>query len=51
MRENLDPFAKLSDAEILEALAEVKLKEYVDSLSEGLNTDVTERSLFSTGQK
>ena len=49
MRENLDPFSKLSDVEILDALAEVKLKDYVEGLEEGLNTDVTERSVFSTG--
>lgn len=52
IRDNLDPFGKYSDDEVWDVLAEVQLKEYVESLKNGLLTDVGEGSLiFSVGQK
>jgi ATP-binding cassette subfamily C (CFTR/MRP) protein 4 len=52
IRDNLDPFEVNTDEEIWSALQEIQLKSYIESLNEGLATDVGEGSLiFSVGQK
>ena len=52
IRENLDPHSKYSDDEVCEALNEVELLDYVESLKDGINTEVTlSNMLFSVGQK
>jgi len=52
VKENLDPFHIFSDKEIQNALEEVKLDEYVNSLKEGLDTKVSQNNMvFSSGQK
>jgi len=52
IRRNLDPYGKLSDQEMWNALEEVNLRGYVEGLSNGLDTDMTHASsIFSVGQK
>lgn len=52
IRENLDPFSKLTDEKIWESLREVQLDETIKNMKEQLMTGVTESStLFSAGQK
>ena len=52
VKRNLDPLGKLSNFELWQILSEVGLKEYVSSLPEQLNTDMTvSATVFSTGQK
>ena len=52
IRENLDPFDKYDNQKLWDVLAEIQMKEYVESLKDGLNTDVGENSMiFSVGQK
>ena len=51
IRENLDPFEHHSDSQIWEVLQEVRLKEYIESLKDGLNTVITDQNVFSVGQK
>lgn len=52
IKKNLDPFEKISDRELWNVLEEVGLKDYVYSLPNQLNTDITgNTSVFSTGQK
>lgn len=52
LRENLDPLQEKSDDEIWNALEQVELKQVVQNLSRGLETNVSEGgSNFSTGQR
>ncbi|KAI0255781.1 P-loop containing nucleoside triphosphate hydrolase protein [Lactifluus subvellereus] len=52
MRENIDPVGEYQDADIWEALEQAHLKEYVDSLPEGLDAPVREGgSSLSAGQR
>ena len=52
IRRNLDPFVTLSDHHLWEALDQVSLKTYVESLEKGLDTDMSlSSSVFSAGQK
>ncbi|XP_055381149.1 probable multidrug resistance-associated protein lethal(2)03659 [Condylostylus longicornis] len=52
LRYNLDPFEKSSDAELWSALQEVELKEYVSSMTDGLNCRMSDGgSNFSMGQR
>ncbi|KAM7361614.1 putative multidrug resistance-associated protein lethal(2)03659 [Cochliomyia hominivorax] len=52
MRYNLDPFEEYSDAKLWEALEEVKLKEVVSDLPNGLQSKISEGgSNFSVGQR
>ena len=51
IRANLDPFNYFSDSMLWEALEIVKLKSYVASLVDDLNTEVSDNSIFSAGQK
>lgn len=52
VRENLDPFLKFSDLQILQVLDEVHLKSYVLDHDLTLNTQVSEQGInFSAGQK
>ncbi|XP_050545468.1 probable multidrug resistance-associated protein lethal(2)03659 [Daktulosphaira vitifoliae] len=52
MRKNLDPFDEFSDFILWEALEEVKLKEAIDELMDGLNSKMSEGgSNFSVGQR
>jgi ABC-type multidrug transport system fused ATPase/permease subunit len=50
VRANLDPFDKCSEEAIWKVLEDVHLKEHVESLRDGLDTEVLE-NLFSAGQK
>jgi ATP-binding cassette, subfamily C (CFTR/MRP), member 4 len=52
IRDNLDPFKIHTDEEVENVLEEVRLKDYIKSLKEGIYTNVGEASLiFSVGQK
>ena len=52
IKENLDPFDKYNEQKIWDVLEEIQMKEYVESLKDGLQTDVGENSMiFSVGQK
>ena len=51
IRANLDPFEYYTDQAIWESLDVVKLKPYVENLFDGLNTEVSDHSIFSAGQK
>ena len=52
IRRNLDPFATLPEHHLWEALDQVSLKTYVQSLEKGLDTDMSlSSSVFSAGQK
>ncbi|KAF8271622.1 metal resistance protein YCF1 [Lactarius quietus] len=52
MRENIDPVGEYQDADIWEALKQSHLKEYVESLPEGLDAPVREGgSSLSAGQR
>ena len=51
IRENLDPFNLYPDEEIWQVLEEVQLKKYVESLKNGLLTEVADQNIFSVGQK
>jgi len=52
MRENIDPVGEYQDADIWEALDQAYLKEYVESLPEGLDAPVREGgSSLSAGQR
>ena len=52
IRENLDPYLKQNDELIIKVLKDVELWEYVNSLKDGINTNITQSNmLFSTGQK
>ncbi|KAF9971484.1 Multidrug resistance-associated protein 1 [Actinomortierella ambigua] len=52
LRENLDPFHELQDADLWEALERAHLKEYVSSLQGGLNFKVSQNGdNFSVGQR
>ena len=52
IRRNLDPLQRLDDDELWQVLKEVNLKDYVDSLKDQLDTDITmSTSVFSAGQK
>ncbi|CAG9769762.1 unnamed protein product [Ceutorhynchus assimilis] len=52
MRKNLDPFDEYSDSEIWKALEDVELKQAVDDLTAGLNSQMSEGgSNFSVGQR
>ena len=52
IKENLDPFDKYDEHMIWDVLEEIQMKEYVESLKDGLQTDVGENSMiFSVGQK
>ncbi|XP_073844740.1 probable multidrug resistance-associated protein lethal(2)03659 [Musca autumnalis] len=52
MRYNLDPFDEYSDAKLWEALEEVKLKQVVADMPNGLHAKITEGGTnFSVGQR
>ena len=52
VRKNLDPMGTFSEEELWKVLEDVNLKSYVESLKDGLNTDMTDvSSVFSVGQK
>jgi len=52
IRRNLDPFSEFSDSQLWQALEEVNLRRYVESLEKRLDTDMTmSSSVFSAGQK
>jgi ATP-binding cassette subfamily C (CFTR/MRP) protein 1 len=52
VRENIDPVGEYQDADIWEALKQSHLKEYVESLPEGLDAPVRESgSSLSAGQR
>ena len=52
VRRNLDPLGQNTDSEIMKALEEVNLKDYVMSLEKGLDTDMSSSSsVFSVGQR
>lgn len=52
IRRNLDPFSKYSDHQLYEALQEVNLKTYIDSLENKLDTEISiVDEIFSVGQK
>lgn len=52
IRANLDPLKKYSDEQIIKALEETNLWEYVKKLPHGLDTDMNNSSsVFSVGQK
>ncbi|KAG6837154.1 hypothetical protein H0H93_013744 [Arthromyces matolae] len=52
LRENIDPVGEHTDADIWVALSQAHLKEYVDTLSEGLDAPVREGgSSLSSGQR
>ncbi|XP_070656012.1 ATP-binding cassette sub-family C member 4-like isoform X2 [Bos indicus] len=52
MRENLDPFNEHTDNELWNALEEVQLKEFIESLPDKMNTELAESGLnLSVGQK
>ena len=52
VRENLDPFNEYTNEQIEDALKDVQLLEYVNSLKDGMNTEIIQNNmLFSIGQK
>ena len=52
IRRNLDPFGTCTEAQIWQALEQVSLSDYVKSLEQGLDTDMSvSGSVFSVGQK
>ena len=52
LRENLDPFGQLSDAQLWEALEAVQLRDRVAASKDGLSTQIEESAaFFSVGQK
>ena len=52
IRDNLDPFEKYSDEDIWESLEEVQLKPYIESLENGIATQIADNNVvFSVGQK
>jgi len=51
IRANLDPFEKYTDEEVWEVLEEVQLKGYIESLKDGIKTEVIDQNIFSVGQK
>ena len=52
IRRNLDPFNTLSEEQLWDALEQVSLKAYVESLDDGIETDMSvSSSVFSAGQK
>lgn len=52
IRKNLDPFGNCSNDQLWKVLEEVKLKEQVEKLGKGLDTDMSVSSqVFSVGQK
>ncbi|KAL1513345.1 hypothetical protein ABEB36_002766 [Hypothenemus hampei] len=52
MRKNLDPFDEYNDSQLWKALEDVELKEAVEELSSGLNSQMSEGgSNFSVGQR
>ncbi|XP_048588672.1 ATP-binding cassette sub-family C member 4 isoform X2 [Nematostella vectensis] len=52
LRKNLDPFTQFSDDALWNALEEVQLKEAVDELPDGIETELAEGgSNFSVGQR
>lgn len=52
IRRNLDPFEVFSDEQVWKALEEIQLKDYVESLKDGILTDIGDSSMvFSVGQK
>ena len=52
VRENLDPFHKFSDNEIVDALTDVQMIEAIDALPFGINSQVAESgTTFSVGER
>ncbi|KAF5351559.1 hypothetical protein D9758_007167 [Tetrapyrgos nigripes] len=52
LRENIDPVGEYPDAEIWDAIAQAHLKDFVDTLPEGLDAPVREGgSSLSSGQR
>jgi ATP-binding cassette subfamily C (CFTR/MRP) protein 4 len=52
IKKNLDPIGTFSEEELWRVLEDINLKSYVESLKNGLNTDMTDVSyVFSVGQK
>ena len=52
VKRNLDPLSQQSDEQLMTVLEEVGLKQYIDELPNGLNTDMSSSaSVFSVGQK
>ena len=50
IRDNLDPDRTFTDPDIMRALDEVRLGDFVRSLPYGLSTDLTEnKAVFSVG--
>lgn len=51
IKRNIDPMGKSTDNEILEAIKKVELKEHIDKLESGINSDMSyAKSVFSAGQ-
>lgn len=52
IRENLDPFKRFTDDEIWNVLEEIQMKNYVQTLKKGIETDLSDNPMvFSVGQK
>ena len=52
IRDNLDPFKIYSDEEVIQALKDVQLREYIESLDKGIETEISDNNIvFSVGQK
>ncbi|CAG5121439.1 unnamed protein product, partial [Candidula unifasciata] len=52
LRKNLDPFQQYGDEQLWKALEEVKLKDHIKDIPEGLNAEVSEGGVnFSVGQR
>lgn len=52
IRKNLDPFNQYTTEQLWESLAQVQLKEYIEKLEKGLETELNASgSVFSAGQK
>ena len=51
IKENLDPFNNHNDEALWKVLEEIQMKGYIETLKNGLLSEVGESSIFSAGQK
>jgi len=52
IKKNLDPFDEIEESQLWDALEKVHLKQYVESLEKGIETDMSlSNAVFSAGQK